>query len=363
MSTFEVRMAAESDDGIILNLIRQSPQPGRVVLNFEREPSFYYGARVTCDKPDVLVVFHKKTGDLAAVGNIGSRPIYVNGEEKDIRYAHDLRVATPYRGSLALVRMFREGKKKLMPNEWLQTVILAENEASISTVGSGRAGLPTYYPHGDIVTSLIFSPPRFPLKHAYTIRKASADDLPKMQSLLDEEGPKHQFFPSYKLKKIIEGSSYFRDIRISDYWLAFDGDTLVGMVGVWNQKGFKQTRLIQYPGGLAWARHLYNLWSRLFGGVHLPAAGGVINYRTLHSVITRGDKPEVLAALIEPIAHIARRERMALVCAFFAQDPMRAALKKFTVQKLMSKHYLVSYDDDPGKTLDDRMPYIEVARL
>ena len=40
MTSFEVRPALPADDLAILNLLRASPQPGRVVLNFEREPSF-----------------------------------------------------------------------------------------------------------------------------------------------------------------------------------------------------------------------------------------------------------------------------------------------------------------------------------
>lgn len=363
MSGFEVRAALPSDDAAILNLIRQSPQPGRVVLNFEREPSFYYGAQVTCEKPDVLVVLDKRSGELAAVGNLGSRLLYINGEPMPIRYAHDLRVAQSYRGSLALVRLFRQAKKLLAPKEWLQTVILAENQASLSTVGAGRAGLPVYYPHGDIVTYLIFAAPWFRLVHRWRVRRASHDDLPAMQRFLDEEGPKRQFFPCYRLTKILDGGNYYRDVKVSDFWLAFDGDVLVGMTGVWDQKGFKQTRLVQYPGGLAWLRHLYNAWSLLVGGVHLPPEGGCINYRALHTLVVRNNNPALLAALIEPVARRARADRAALVTAFFTDDPARHALDAFRTQTMLSRHFLMSFDGDPGVMLDGRPRYVEVARL
>lgn len=363
MTSFEVRPALPADDPAILNLLRASPQPGRVVLNFEREPSFYFGAQVTCEKPDVLVVLDKQNGELVAVGNLGFRSLYINGEPKNIRYAHDLRVAEPYRGTLALVRLFRQGKKLLAPKEWLQTVILAENQTSLATVGAGRAGLPTYYPHGDIVTYLIFAAPWQRLRHRWTIRRASHDDLPAMQAFVDEQGPKRQFFPCYNLRRILDGGNYFRDIKVTDYWLAFDDDRLVAMTGVWDQKGFKQTRLVQYPRGLAWLRHLYNIWSGLFGGVHLPAEGGCIDYRTLHTLLVRDNDPQLLAALIEPIAREARDDRAALVVAFFSDDKARDALGKFTTQTMLSRHFLMSFDGDPGAELDDRPRYVEVARL
>lgn len=363
MTAFEVRQAVLADDDVILDLIRNSPQPGRVVLNFEREPSFYFGASVTCEHPEVLVVFDKKNGKLAAVGNIGSRGVYINGEPTQLRYAHDLRVADAYRGSLALFRIYRFGKKMLNPGEFLDTVILAENERSLSTVGAGRGGMPTYYENGEIKTSLIFAAPFSALKHDLKIRQASADDLPAMQAFINEHGPKRQFFPCYELRKLLDASTYFRDIRIADYWLALRGGRIVGMVGVWNQKGFKQTRLLQYPGGLAWMRHLYNAWSWVFGGVHLPPAGGVINYRLLHTTLIENDDPEVLAALLEPLASLCKQQRAALVAAFYQGDPLAASVKKFRHQNMLSKHFLMSYEGDPRPKLDARLPYVEVARL
>ena len=161
----------------------------------------------------------------------------------------------------------------------------------------------------------------------------------------------------------MEGNSYYKDIKIENYWLAVRGDVLEGMAGVWDQKSFKQTRLVQYPKGLSWLRHLYNAWTFLFGGMRLPAAGGVINYCTLHTVVTRGDQANVLAAILEPIARIARRSRVAGVCALFSNDPMRESMKKFHTQTLDSKHFLMSFDEDPREDLDDRIPYVEVARL
>jgi hypothetical protein len=363
MSGYDIREALEADDAAIRDLIRQSAQPGRVVLNFEREPSFHAGARVTCEQPDIWVAIDKKNGQYAALANIGRRALYVNGERHNIRYAHDLRVADPYRGTLVMVRMFRGLKTLVSPNEWMQTVILAENEKSLSTVGSGRAGLPRYFPCGDIVTHLVFAAPLVAIKHDLDIRRASAADLPAMQALLDEQGPKRQFFPCYDLKKILEGNSYYKDIKIDNYWLAWRGDVLEGMVGVWDQKSFKQTRLIQYPRGLSWLRHVYNIWTFMFGGMRLPAAGGVIRYRTLHTVVTRGDQPKVLSALVEPIAHRARQSRIAVVCAFFSNDPMRESMRKFRTQVLSSKHFLMSFGEDPRADLDDRIPYVEVSRL
>ena len=364
MTRFHIRPASEADDARILSLIRRTPQPGRLVLNFEREPAFFAGARVSCQQPDVWVAECGQGGDeLAAVFNIGYRSLYINGAPQTVRYAHDLRIDPRYRGSLLLVRMFRRLRQMLQPGEWMQTVILADNEASLGTVGSGRAGLPTYYPAGDIDTSLLFAAPRG-VRGRLRVAQASHQDLPAMQALLDEQGPRRQFFPCYQLQSMLSGDAYFAGIRPDSFWLAWSGRQLVGMAGLWDQKAFKQTRVLRYPPGTEWLRHGYNSWSRLLGGVHLPRRGGVLDYRSAHTVLVHDDDPAILRELLVPMVNQVRAQRAALVLAQFRDDPLSLALHGFRRQTLHSRHFLVSFDKDPRPSLSPtQLPYVEVARL
>ena len=335
-----------------------------MVLNFEREPTFFHGARVSCEKPDVWVAESGQGADeLAAVFNIGYRQLYINGVPRAVRYAHDLRIDPRYRGSLLLVRMFRRLREMLEPGEWMQTVILSENESSLSTVGSGRAGLPVYYPAGEIDTSLLFAAPRR-VRYRLQVRQARHEDLSVMQAFLDQQGPQRQYFPCYELQSMLQGDAYFSGVQPESYWLAFAGERLVGMAGLWDQKAFKQTRVLRYPPGTEWLRHGYNTWSRLLGGVHLPRSGGVLEYRSAHTVALLDDDPAILRELLIPMVNQVRQQRAALVLAQFSDDPLSLALAGFRRQVLRSKHFLVSYDGDPRPTLSrSRPPYVEVARL
>ncbi|MDF1821294.1 MAG: hypothetical protein P1U64_06975 [Alcanivoracaceae bacterium] len=365
MSGVIIRPADRADDAAILTLVRRTPQPGRMVLNFEREPAFFDGAEVTCEQPDVWVAqLPDGDEDVIAVFNIGYRRVFVNGEPRSIRYAHDLRIDPAWRGSLLLVRMFRKLRGILADGEWMQTVILSGNEASMSTVGSGRAGLPTYYPDGHIDTALLFAPLRQSRSDGLLVRRATTADLPLMQEMIDTLGPRRQYFPCYDLAALRDGGRYFRGMHIGDYWLAFEGARLVAMAGLWDQKPFKQTRVLRYPRGTEWLRHGYNVWGRLLGGVTLPPSGGVIDYRSVHTLLVRDDCPLRLQALLRPMVVQARSERAALVLAFFRGDPLAAALEGFRRQLLESEHFLVSYSGDPRPSLEPaRLPYIEVARL
>jgi len=356
-----IRPATPADDAGILALVDATPQPGRVLLNFERRPAFLHGSGVSCETPEVWIAGDEQ-GTVIAVFNVGCRRLLVNGAVRTVRYAHDLRLAPAWRGSTLRVRLFRQLRQILRSGEWMQTVILSDNSASLETVGSGRAGLPVYYPCGEIETSLLFNGHRR-RAHGYRITQASVEDLPLMQAWLDEHGPRRQFFPRYTLSDLIAGHDYYRGLSVQDFWLAWRGSELVGMTGTWCQKGFKQTRVLRYPFALGGLRHLLNLYSRLRGGLHLPAAGGTLKYRLLHSTLVRDDDPAVLDALLQPLVERARRDRCALSAGFFLQDPLREALSGYRRQRLASRHFLVSYEQDPRPLLDGRLPYVEVARL
>ena len=104
--SYRIRPACDQDNGAILALLQGTPQHGAVTLNFERHPDYFRGAQVTCEQPDVWVAEPKGgAGELGAVYNVGWRHLWVNGEVKPIRYAHDLRIAPQFRNGLVLHRL------------------------------------------------------------------------------------------------------------------------------------------------------------------------------------------------------------------------------------------------------------------
>lgn len=365
--SWEIRPARRDDNAAILRLINQAPQPGAVTLNFERQPDFFRGASVTCERPDVWVA--RKPGapgdDLAAVFNIGWRRVYLNGEERRLRYAHDLRLAPDCRGGTLLHRMFRRLRRILDEGEWMQTVILEDNLESMHTVGSGRAGLPVYYPFGEIETSLVYTRSRpLRLPPDIVVRRALVEDLQRIRAFLGAEGARKQFFPRYDLEGLAVGDPYYRGLGVEDFVVAESGGELIGVVGTWDQKSFKQTRVVAYAPGMNLLRHLYNLHSLVRGGLRLPPPGGTLSYLSLHSIAVRDNDPDIFRLLLDfCVSHFSDRYD-ALVCGFFRSDPLHRIPAHHRRQLLHSRHYLVSFDGDPRGELDpQRTPYVDVARL
>lgn len=360
-----IRPATFDDGPHILDLIRRTPQRGLVTLNFERDPDFYLGACVSCEDPEIWVA-GEDTGPLLAVFNVGRRTLYVNGEPRRLRYAHDLRVDLQARGGLLLHRMFRQLRRILAEGEWMQTVILEENRASIDTVGSGRAGLPRYYPHGEIETSLLSTAfARRPLSlPGIDVARATIADIPALQAFLDAQAPLRQFFPAYQLGGLLVADRYFTDLAPENYLLALRGGEIVGVLGDWDQAAFKKTRVLAYPGVTQWVRPLYNALRPLTGGLRLPPAGGTLRYRMLHTLAIRDQDPELLRLLLAHQLYAHREAADALVLGAFRGDPLLPALRGLRRRTQASRHYLVSYDGDPREQLDPGLlPYVDLARL
>lgn len=360
-----VRPARPDDNSALLDLLRRTPQMGSVTLTFEREPDFFSGARVACEVPQVLVAERQEQpGRLLGMVDIGQRQQYINGQPCSVGYLHDLRIAAEGRGGRVLGALFRAIAAAMQePGSWMEAVILEDNLIPLGIVGRGRAGLPNFYPNGRITTSLL--PGRQSRSHTDSglkVRAASAADAQQMQQLW-QQASSRQGFPVYEVKDLLAGGPYYQGLRIEDYWLACLDTRVVGVVGVWNQKAFKQTRVAGYSRWLAALRKPYNLYSQLFGGLHLPAVGDTFDYLHLHGLSVLNDNPLIFQALLEHILAHQVRPRQSLVCGFFDDDPLAQVVRSYRRQTLHSRHFLLSYDHDPRPEQARGPRHVEIARL
>jgi len=360
-----VRPARPEDNPALLDLLRRTPQMGSVTLTFEREADFFSGARVACEVPRVLVAERREhPGRLLGMVDIGQRQQYLNGQPCTVSYLHDLRIAPEGRGGRVLAALFRAIATAMQaPGSWMEAVILEDNLVPLGIVGRGRTGLPNFYPNGRITTSLL--PGRQSRSRADSglqIRAATAADAQQLQQLWQQAGSR-QGFPVYQVRDLLEGSPYYQGLRIEDYWLACIGQRAVGVVGVWDQKAFKQTRVARYSPWLGALRRPYNLCSRLFGGLHLPAIGATFSYLSLHGLSVLNNDPLIFQALLEHVLAHQVQPQQSLVCGFFDDDPLAQVVRPYRRQTLHSCHFLLSYDHDPRPAQARGPRHVEIARL
>ena len=159
------------------------------------------------------------------------------------------------------------------------------------------------------------------------------------------------------------GVPYYTGLRITDYALAWRGVTLIGMLAGWDQKAYKQTRVMGFKPVIQALRPLYNLYVGMVGGFKLPPIGGALNYLTLYNVLIADDDPAIFQALIDWVmAHQGQRYD-ALATAVTHGDPLETVPRGYKRQKLLSENLWMSYGEDPRPGMDARPLYAELGRL
>ncbi|MCP5176634.1 MAG: hypothetical protein H6997_03655 [Moraxellaceae bacterium] len=363
MTTFDIRPATAADNHAILGLIGQ-PQPSNGVnFAFERLPDYFTSAQISHQQPHTLVVERRDNKEVVAMVNMGFREVFVDGQPKQIRYGSDLRIAPEYQGSRVLIYINR-AVKDCVQNDWYQSVILEENDKSRSALEGGRAGLPIYRSLGTISTHTITGRKALFTPHKQ-IRRAQIADIPAMNAFIKQMAEHYQFLPRYDFYQLTHHHPYFNGLNIDDFLVLFDDEQLVGLVGLWNQKNFKQTRVVDYNRTVAMFRPIYNWWSRLTGGFVLPAKGQLVDYIALHSPLTHPKDSDSFRHLLHHAwLEVRQQQKAAMTLTLADTDPRLSVLADFKTIPLTAYQYAVAFKEPLLPILDNqRIPYFESGRL
>ena len=149
--------------------------------------------------------------------------------------------------------------------------------------------------------------------------------------------------------------------------VAREGGRVVGTLGLWDQRPFRQWVVAGYARPLALARPLYNAVAALAGRPRLPPAGGVLDLRLGALLCVAGDRPEVLAALLSAAwrtmqARTRGRSSPSASTSAIRCDPLLASVPH---RLLRSRLYVPHWPEGAAAhaALDDRCPYLELGSL
>jgi hypothetical protein len=361
-----IRIGTPADNPKIQDLVTKITMPGPAQMCFQRAPDFFTGAKVIGDEFVLAVADDDERPDvLAGLTVISGRELYISGKPRRVYYSGDTRVDPYYRRRGIASDMFIEQKKYRKSDELLQGIVLKENTAPLDAAAKAADGvLFRFWISHTIETSFIFVrkiKPRIPA--GVTLRAATAADAPAMQAFFDREAPRRNGYPLYNFEKLLAGDAYYAGLKIGDYALALHNGQIIGMMAGWNQKAYKQTRIVGFKPILQVLRPVYNLYVGLMGGFKLPPVGGVLNYLTLYGTLVAGDDTAVHRALIDWIMANQGQKYDALAIGVTQGDPLCETPRGYKRQKLISSHFWLSYGDDPRPSIDDRPLYVELGRL
>lgn len=372
MSVIIIEKATENDNSGICRLC-EIPMAGFISLVMERAPDYFVGAKI--QNQQVAVYVCKKVADNSVVGlfSIGRRNVFINGTPTWVYYFSDLRIHPDFQKSMLLIRMckFIREHEIVEENGLGHTVVFSENKIMTDLIARGndellkKLSLPKYSIQGKYCSYMIsLSKRRKKRTSNLLIRKAQLNDVNKMQKFFNMEAKKKQWYPCYEFSKLTD--DYYQDIHIEDFYLAFNGDNLVGITGTWDQKNFKQTKVFSYSPMLKKLRPAINALSAITGGFKLPPEGGKLNYFTLHSIVTKNNEMGIFCDLVNQIYWDNYGKSFDyFLCGLDNEDSLNKAFDNFKTKKIIrGNFYLMSFNiDSQPFNPSSKAYYLEASRI
>ena len=361
--------ATPADDAPLRRLFAANPMDGSIRVAFEREPSYFHAVTVQGRDAQVMLGRDATTGEVIGVGTRTIKKVFVNGEPCDVGYLSDLRLRPTHRGGTLVARgyrllreLHRDGRAPLY-----FTAIAADNRRALETITTGRAGLPSYRDLGVFESPALnvagFKPA---IEAGVEIVRGCTELVPEIVGCLNEHGRAKQFAPVYAIEDFCAADSRLRDFRVEDFAVALRGGRVVGTLARWDQRRFKQTRIVGYGRALATLRPLFNLGAPAFGLPRFPAPGAHLDACYAGFLAIADDDVDVFRSLLRRIYQDARAAGDAyLLIGLHARDPLCAALADYRCSAFRGRLFAVHFEDGDAayRVLDARVPHVELATL
>lgn len=370
MSNYHIRPAESLDQAALLALCAV-PVKGMISLAFERSPDFFAGSAVQCDEPEVYVCEATNTRQLIAMFATGKRRVWLDGRPGVVRYFSDLRIATSASGSRVFFAIARYVQEQGLANIPAQTIIFSDNESMLqiireSMTRSRRLSLPYYHPAGRYCSYMLSIGREMKISSGRNIRRAHREDIPALQAFYDEQAPRKNGAPCLQFDRIGQDPHY-RGLSINDFFISSESGVITGICGIWDQKSFKQTRVVAYDGPLKYLRPFANWLRPLTGAIFLPPAETVLPYLNLYTTVVKGNDSDLLRDLLAFVLNTYRKSAYAyLLGGVFEQDPLNTAYNSFQRKRIIYGNFFWVYAGNQlpdGLVAPGRVPVFEVAGI
>jgi hypothetical protein len=365
---FAIGLAERGDDAELRALLRDNPMNGSMQVTFEREPDFFAACAIRGRFHQVGVGRDSNSGRIVGLGTRSIADAFVNGRSVHFGWLSDLRLEPAHRGGTLVARGYRflrqlhgDGRVELYG-----TVIFHDNQTALRTIAATRADLPAYHDLGVIRCPGINLRRRKPtLTAGCDIARGGRELLPEIVDCLNRNNARKQFAPVHDVESFIHGNRW-KDFQPSDFFVALRNKHVVGVVGRWDQSGFKQTRLISYGKRWRWMVPAANAVQTLLGAPAFPEPGQYVPFFYVSFIAIDQDDAGVFRALLRQVYNdsVGSSFRYAMV-GLHERDPLLAAMKDYSLTPFAGRLFCVCFADGEHmyRTLDARVPYVEAATL
>jgi hypothetical protein len=362
------RLATAEDDAALRRAFAATPMEGGMRLAFEREPSFFDALRVQGDAVQVILCEESDTGEIAGIGTRCLAEAFVNGKAQRVGYLSDLRILPQWRKGTVLSRGYKFLRELDADGavDLYHTAIFAENATARAALFKERAHVPPYHPLGTFITAGIHpSRARASPQSLLHVTRGSRAGLPRIVDFLNAHNASRQFAPVHRLEDFTPGGRW-RDFQAEDFFLVQDGSRLLGVAGVWSQRGFKQTRVLGYSGRWRMLYYLSRLTHRVLPVPRLPRPGEFFQFGYGCFLAIPSQDRGVFRLLMSTMREEAsKRGWMHLLLSLHESDPLFPALKATPHTPFRGELFWLSprgVDTDAAPSLA-HVPHIEPGLL
>ena len=374
MSRIVFEPAGPEHDTDLRRLMAANDMEGEIAVSFRREPCYFHASAVQGGFYQVFAARDRESGQVIGVATRAVRPGFLNGQLTNVGYLADLRLDPDYRGGLLVAhayRYFRElhtdGRAALY-----FTVIAEGNRRALETIATGRGGLPPYHDVGRLLSPAVnLLRGRPPLEGDVEIVRGSEALIPEIVACLNRNHARRQFAPAWQVEQFTTQHTpgeypHVRDLRASDFYVAFRDGRVIGVLARWDQSGYKQTVVTGYHGRMRLLRPLVNLAAPLIGCARFPPPGEPLRSFYASCIAVDGNDLSVFRALLRRLYndHVGTGYAYFLV-GLHEHDPLAAALDDYRLTPFAGRLFIVHWPDgeERFRGLDGRVPYVELAML
>ena len=361
-----VRDAVADDNAALVEIAAACPMVGDVTMTVDRAPDFFALARLEGERWRVGVA--EQDGRVVGCVMACERLAYLDGRPTCTTYVGDLKVRPEHRGggaADALEEFTRIATRGYGGDDVpVLLTILAGNRA-MERRAPGPRGLPALTRFATVLVHAVpFLWPRRERVSGVRVEPARREDLEEMAALWARQAPDRQLAPVLDAAALDRWLQRAPGLAVDDYLVARRRDgRIAAFLAVWDQRRFKQLRVLAYSPRLAAARAVVNAVAPLTRTPRLPSPGGALpSLATMHLCAPAHD-PALLRALLLH-AHAARRggEHAFVTVSLDRRDPLNAALGGLLAQPTVVDAYVTTPAGRwAGPRLDGRPLHFEAA--
>ena len=365
---FLLRDARPSDNAGLLALASSCTMVGDLSLRIDRRPDFFALNRLEGEAWRLAVA--ERDGSVVGCAAFSVRRAFVNGREMRTGYAGDLKVHPDHRNtSIAdALSLWAEGACSVLPPTAPVIITVLSGNRAMERRLPGPRGVPRFRKIGTVRSHsipILWKRGR-PRAATTTIRTSRAgwSDVPAMTELWSRVARERQLAPVMTHRSLTAWIHGAPGLDISSYRLArSSAGELLGFIGVWDQRAFKQLTVVGYSRRLAAVRYAFNTVAPLAGAERLPNPGSPLCCATVVHVCVPADRPDVLRTLLIEAHDDLRLSGVSFLnIGLDVGDPLSSALTGLLAQATDVNAYMLAERSRVApEILDGRPLHFEIA--